>query len=180
LTDANDIENAIMRVSLGDREAFSLLYDATSAKLFGVCLRVLNDRAEAEDTLQEVFVKVWHKADQYKANGYSPMTWLITLTRNTAIDRLRSKKAVNVDIADVHDLSDGAPTPEADAIASSERQRLNNCLNELDADRSDAVRRAYLDGDSYKDLAARYDVPLNTMRTWLRRSLLTLKDCLSR
>ena len=180
LTDTNGIENAIMRVGLGDRAAFSFLYDATSAKLFGVCLRVLGDRAEAEDTLQDVFVKVWHKADRYKANGYSPMTWLITLTRNTAIDRLRARKAGNVDIDDAHDLSDGSPTPEAEAIASSERQRLNACFEELQADRSEAVRRAYLDGDSYKDLAARYDVPLNTMRTWLHRSLLTLKDCLSR
>ncbi|SMO78986.1 RNA polymerase sigma-70 factor, ECF subfamily [Thalassovita litoralis] len=169
-----------MRVSLGDREAFSLLYDATSSKLFGVCLRVLNNRAEAEDALQDVFVKVWNKADRYKAGGYSPMTWLITLARNTAIDRLRARKTGNVDIDDVHDLSDGSPTPEAEAIASSERKRLNDCFEELESDKSEAVRRAYLDGDSYKDLAARYDVPLNTMRTWLRRSLMTLKDCLSR
>lgn len=180
LNDPEDIENAILRVSLGDRAAFSFLYDATSAKLFGVCLRVLNDKAEAEDVLQDVFVKVWHKAGLYKANGLSPMTWLITLARNAAIDRLRARKTGTVDIDDVHDLSDGAPTPEAEAVAASERQRLLNCLEELEADRADAVRRAYLDGDSYKELAARYDVPLNTMRTWLRRSLLALKDCLSR
>lgn len=178
--DTDDIENAIVRVSLGDRAAFNALYDATSAKLFGVCLRVLGDRAEAEDTLQDVFVKVWNKADRYNANGYSPMTWLITLARNTAVDRLRARKAGNVDIDDVHDLADASPTPEAEAIASSERKRLNDCFKQLEPDRSDAVRRAYLDGYSYKDLAARYDVPLNTMRTWLRRSLLTLKDCLSR
>lgn len=179
MSEPSDIEHAIMRVSLGDRAAFSALYDATSAKLFGVCLRVLNDRAEAEDTLQDVFVKVWHKANLYKANGYSPMTWLITLARNTAIDRLRARKVASVGIEDVQDLTDGGPTPEAEAIASSERKRLHGCLEELEADRSDAVRRAYLDGDSYKDLAVRYEVPLNTMRTWLRRSLLTLKDCLS-
>lgn len=175
-----DIENAILRVGLGDRAAFSALYDATSAKLFGVCLRVLGDRAEAEDTLQDVFVKVWHKADRYKANGYSPMTWLIALARNTAIDRLRARKGGAVDIDEVHDLSDGAPTPEAQAVAASEQRRLHGCLEELDPDRQDAVRRAYLNGDSYKDLAAHFDVPLNTMRTWLRRSLMTLRDCLSR
>lgn len=180
MTARHDIEDMILRVSLGDRAAFSALYDATSAKLFGVCLRVLNNRAEAEDTLQEVFVKVWQKAGLYKSGGYSPMTWLITLARNTAIDRLRTRKPGNVDIEAVHDLSDGAPTPEAEAVASSERALLSSCLNELDADKSDAVRRAYLDGDSYKELAARYDVPLNTMRTWLRRSLLKLRECLSR
>jgi len=175
----SDIEDMILRVALGDRAAFSALYDATSAKLFGVCLRVLSNRAEAEDTLQDVFVKIWHKADLYSVNGYSPMTWLITLARNAAIDKLRMRKKGHVDIDEVYDLATGAPTPEAEAIASSETSRLNGCLAELDADRSDAVRRAYLDGDSYKDLAARYDVPLNTMRTWLRRSLLKLRECLT-
>jgi len=108
------------------------------------------------------------------------MTWLITLARNASIDRLRTRKAGTVDIDEVHDLSDSAPTPEANAIAASERALLQGCLGELEADRSDAVRRAYMDGDSYTELAARHDVPLNTMRTWLRRSLLKLKECLSR
>lgn len=179
MRDRDDIEKLILKVSLGDRAAFSALYDATSAKLFGVCLRVLKDRAEAEETLQDVFVRVWQKAGRYSANGYSPMTWLITLARNASIDRLRRRKETQVGIDDVHDLSDNAPTPEAEAIAASERARLQNCLETLDADRSEAVRRAYLDGEAYKDLAARFGVPLNTMRTWLRRSLLKLKDCLS-
>ena len=180
MSDRENIENLILQVSLGDRSAFSMLYDATSAKLFGVCLRVLNNRAEAEDTLQDVFVKIWQKANLYSVNGYSPMTWLITLARNAAIDKLRTRKAGTVDIDEVFDLSDGSPTPEAEAIASSERALLHGCLKELEADKSDAVRRAYLDGESYKELAARYDVPLNTMRTWLRRSLMKLKECLSR
>lgn len=180
MSDRDDIENMILQVSLGDRAAFSMLYDRTSAKLFGVCLRVLNNRAEAEDTLQEVFVKIWHKADLYSVNGYSPMTWLITLARNASIDKLRARKPRSVDIDEVFDLSDSGPTPEAEAIASSERARLMSCLGELDADKADAVRRAYLDGDTYKELAQRFDVPLNTMRTWLRRSLQKLKECLIR
>jgi len=176
MTSRDDIEEMILRVSLGDRAAFTSLYDATSAKLFGVCLRILKNTAEAEDTLQDVFVRVWQKAGLYRANGYSPMTWLITLARNAAIDRLRARKGATVHIEEVHDLSDASPTPEAEAIASSE----SGCLDELAPDHSEAVRRAYLDGDSYKDLAARFSVPLNTMRTRLRRSLLKLRDCLSR
>lgn len=179
MSSRDDIEEMILRVSLGDRTAFSLLYDATSPKLFGVCLRVLNNTAEAEETLQDVFVRIWQKANLYSANGYSPMSWLITLARNAAIDRLRARKGVTVDIDEVHDLSDASPTPEAEAIASSERGRLNGCLDELEPDHSEAVRRVYLDGDSYKDLAARFGVPLNTMRTRLRRSLLKLRECLS-
>lgn len=170
----------ILRVGIGDREAFSTLYDSTSAKLFGVCLRVLNNRAEAEDAVQEAYVRIWQKAGSYAANGYSPMTWLITLTRNLAIDRLRARKAPAQDIAEAQDLRDSGPTPEAAAIAASERAQINACLDELDEDRAEAVRGAYLDGDSYQELADRYKVPLNTMRTWLRRSLLKLKECLSR
>jgi RNA polymerase sigma-70 factor (ECF subfamily) len=170
----------IARITLGDRTAFFNLYDATSAKLFGVCLRILNDRAEAEDALQDAFVRIWQKSGSYARNGYSPMTWLITVTRNLAIDKLRARKDTAADMTVVQDLPDDAPTPEAAAIAASERARITACLQELDKDRSSAIRLAYLEGHSYKDLAARFDVPLNTMRTWLRRSLLKLKECLSR
>ena len=180
MTTREDVEKMIVQVGLGDRAAFSSLYEATSSKLFGVCLRILNDRAEAEDVLQEAFVRIWQKADTYTANGYSPMTWLITLTRNLAIDKLRARKAGSVDIDEVYDLADGGPTPEAAAVASSERRRVDDCLNELQPDRAGAVRDAYLEGHSYNELATKYGVPLNTMRTWLRRSLAKLKDCLTR
>ncbi len=176
----SDIETLIARVALGDRAAFAALYDATSAKLFGICLRVLADRHEAEDALQEVFVRVWDKADRYAANGLSPMTWLITIARNIAIDRLRVRKMPVETLEAVPDVADGGPTPEAAAIAASERARVAGCLDELEPDRAEAVRRAYLDGATYQELADRYAVPLNTMRTWLRRSLLKLRDCLSR
>jgi RNA polymerase sigma-70 factor (ECF subfamily) len=176
----SEIETLIARVALRDKAAFSALYDATSAKLFGICLRVLNDRQEAEDALQEVFVRVWHKADRYAVNGLSPMTWLITLARNIAIDRLRARRAPMEPIEDVPDLADAGPTPEGVAIAASERARIAGCLGELEPARADAVRCAYLDGATYQELADRHGVPLNTMRTWLRRSLLKLRDCLSR
>ncbi|AML50732.1 sigma-70 family RNA polymerase sigma factor [Falsihalocynthiibacter arcticus] len=175
-----DIEDFIVRTGLGDRAAFSSLYSATSAKLFGICLRVLNNRAEAEDALQDVFVRVWQKANSYVVNGYSPMTWLITLARNLSIDRLRARKISTASIEDVVELADSGPTPEAAAVQSSERTQIDNCLGELDVDHAASVRGAYLDGDTYQDLANRAGVPINTMRTWLRRSLAKLKDCLSR
>ncbi|MFX0540624.1 sigma-70 family RNA polymerase sigma factor [Roseovarius sp. S4756] len=165
---------------MGERVAFSDLYTHTSAKLFGICLRVLHDRAEAEEALQEAFVKIWRHADRYRANGLSPMTWLITIARNTAIDRARKRRETQpgLDAADM--VADAAPGPEAQAIASGARAQLDRCLGELDAGHSDAVRRAYLDGETYDELATRFGVPLNTMRTWLRRSLLKLKECLTR
>ncbi|WP_171180110.1 sigma-70 family RNA polymerase sigma factor [Ruegeria sp. HKCCD8929] len=180
MTTRAEIEKMIAQTALRDHAAFSALYDATSGKLFGICLRVLNNRSEAEDVLQEVYLRIWHKADSYAVTGHSPMTWLITVARNLAIDRLRTRKAPSKDIETVFDVEDARPGPEAEAIASSERAQIETCMAELEPDRADAVRRAYLDGETYKDLAARYEVPLNTMRTWLRRSLQKLKECLTR
>lgn len=180
MTSRDAIEHMIQRIALGDRAAFSSLYDATSAKLFGVCLRVLSDRSEAEDVLQETYVRIWNKADTYSVTGHSPMTWLITIARNLAIDRLRTRSVSMRDINEAVDIPDDRPGPEALAVRRSERAAIEYCLEELDTDRANAVKRAYLHGDTYKDLARRYDVPLNTIRTWLRRSLMTLKDCLTR
>ena len=96
MTTRADIENLIARVAQGDRAAFKALYGATSAKLFGIALRVLRDEAAAEDVLQDVYVRVWNRAGAYRSNGYSPMTWLITITRNAAIDRLRKARREGV------------------------------------------------------------------------------------
>jgi RNA polymerase sigma-70 factor (ECF subfamily) len=180
MTTIADVEDMIIRTGLGDRSAFSMLYNATSAKLFGVCLRMLNNRAEAEDALQDVFVKIWQKASGYAANGYSPMTWLITVARNLSIDRLRARKAPAKNIDDAHDLADSGPTPEMVVVQKSERAQIDGCLDELDQAHAKAVRGAYLDGETYQDLADNAGVPINTMRTWLRRSLVKLKDCLSK
>ncbi|MEB8385936.1 sigma-70 family RNA polymerase sigma factor [Rhodobacteraceae bacterium KMM 6894] len=174
-----EIDTLIARIATGDRRAFGALYDCTSSKLFGICLRVLNDRGEAEEVLQEVFVKVWNSAKRYRAGGFSPMTWLITIARNAAIDRLRKRRAGQTDLNTVRALVDPAPGPEAQAVASGERAQLAGCLNTLDPARAEAVRRAYLEGETYDELARRFAVPVNTMRTWLRRSLLKLKECLS-
>ena len=176
----NELEDWLARVAQGDRAAFGALYRHSSAKLFGLTLRILKDRGEAEEALQEIYVKVWHGAGRYRANGYSPMTWLITVARNHAIDRLRRRRGADALLDEATDLADARPGPEAQAVARSERGRIEACLDELDARRAEAVRRAYLDGETYADLAARFAVPLNTMRTWLRRSLLKLRECLER
>lgn len=176
----DSIEALIARVALGDQSAFSRLYDATSGKLLAVCLRVLNERAAAEDAMQEVFVKVWNNADRYQVTGHSPMTWLITIARNTAIDRLRARKT-DRDIADYSErLAAPGLTPEQSVVAASESRHVLRCLEELDSDRRAAITGAYLEGKSYKELSDQFDVPLNTMRTWLRRGLAALRECMSR
>ena len=175
-----DISKLIVRTSMKDRAAFDLLYRQTSAKLFGVCLRVLNDRGEAEEALQEVFVKIWTKADRFAVSELSPISWLVAIARNHAIDRIRVRRQPAVDIDAALEVADPAPGPEAMVVAGGENERLRHCLEELEQERATAVRGAYLKGESYAELAERHGIPLNTMRTWLRRSLLKLRECLER
>ena len=175
----SDIADLIARTALRDRAAFRDLYQRTSAKLFGVSLRILKDRSEAEEALQEVYVKIWQRADRYVAGGYSPISWLVAVARNHALDILRARKPQSDDIDVALEVADSAPDPEQAAVQKGERSRIDTCLNELEGDKAEAVRGAYLDGFSYDELAERHKVPLNTMRTWLRRSLLKLRECLS-
>jgi RNA polymerase sigma-70 factor (ECF subfamily) len=175
---SRDIADLLARCALRDRAAFRTLYVRTSAKLFGVTLRILKDRSEAEEALQEVYVKIWERADRFRLGAYSPISWLVAVARNHSLDRLRGRRPQSDDIDAALDIADAGPSPEQAAIGRSERGRIEDCLARLEPDRADAVRGAYLDGDSYEELATRFGVPLNTMRTWLRRSLLRLRECL--
>lgn len=176
---SQDISDLIARVALRDRAAFRTLYEATSAKLFGVTLRILRDRAEAEEALQEIYVRIWQRADRYVAGEASPISWLVAVARNHSLDVLRARRPASGAIEEAIEIPDVTPGPEDNAANSEDRARIAMCLGELDSDRAEAVRGAYLDGYSYEELANRFSVPLNTMRTWLRRSLIKLRECLS-
>ncbi|KQZ50645.1 RNA polymerase subunit sigma [Rhizobium sp. Root149] len=176
-----DLPDLLARVALQDRAAFHALYLAASPKLFGICLRLLKVRSDAEDALQEIFVKIWYRADRFVGGQTSAMPWLCAIARNHSLDVLRSRKQETENLDDEADsLVDDAPDPEAQTVISGEGRRIDRCMQELDPDRAQAVRAAYVDGMSYQELAERYDVPLNTMRTWLRRSLLKLRECMDR
>ena len=176
----NDISYLLGRIALGDRSAFARLYDRSAPKLFGVCLRILKDRSEAEEALQDVYVKIWQRADRYVAGDSDPMSWLAAIARNQAIDRVRARRPTAVDIDEAYDLADMTANPEERALLSSEGRRIETCMKELEPDRASAVRRAYVEGATYEELADIFGVPLNTMRTWLRRSLLKLRECMNR
>ena len=143
----------------------------------GVLLRILRERTEAEDALQEVYTRVWLRAGRYDPTKGRGMTWLIAIARNLAIDRLRARGAP-MDDDGLDTVADATPRAETRLIAQGEARRIADCFGALDPERADAVRGAYLSGLSYVELAARHAVPLNTMRTWLRRSLFRLKECL--
>lgn len=174
-----DIADLISRCTLRDRAAFRTLYERTSAKLFGVVLRILKDRAEAEEAIQEVYIKIWQRADRYVPGQYSPISWLVAIARNHALDMLRARKPVSADLDVALEIPDAGPDPERMAVASEDGSRIETCLATLEPDKAEAVRGAYLDGYSYEELAQRHAVPLNTMRTWLRRSLIKLRECLA-
>lgn len=167
-------------VSSGDRSAFRQLYERTSAKLFGVCLRILNDRSEAEDALQDTFVKVWQRASSFEVDKARGITWLAAIARNQCIDRLRARRAPEVSADDAVHLEDETPGPEAITIAAGEYRRVQDYLSTLDGKHSQAVKRVYLDGWTYQQAADELDVPLNTVKTWIRRSLLTLRQHIDR
>ena len=171
---------ALSRVASGDRAALRVVYQDTSAKLFGVCLRILKDRSEAEDVLQEVFVTVWRKAASFDPGKASPITWLVAIARNRAIDRLRagavSRRMEPIESADA--VSDPAPGAVERVERAQQHQRLARCLEELEARQASAIRAAFLDGATYEELAARMSVPLGTMKSWIRRGLLKLRACL--
>ena len=168
----------ITRSAAQDRAAFGQLYSASAGKLMGVLLRMLSQRHDAEDALQEVFTRVWLRAGRYDADRGRGMTWLIAIARNHAIDRIRQRQDSVSDDDAMEAISDPAPRAETRIIAQGEARRINDCFDTLEPDRAAALRGAYLTGLSYDDLASKFDVPLNTMRTWLRRSLLKLRECM--
>ncbi|MGZ8416258.1 MAG: sigma-70 family RNA polymerase sigma factor [Methyloceanibacter sp.] len=173
---------ALNRVAGGDRAALRLVYDMTAAKLFGVCLRILNDRGEAEDVLQDVYITIWRKAGAFDAARASPITWLVAIARNRAIDRARASGAsrVKAPIEAAEMIADSAPLASDRLEAEQESGRLGGCLDELEARQSAAIRAAFMDGLTYEALANRTGVPLGTMKSWIRRGLAKLKECLER
>jgi RNA polymerase sigma-70 factor (ECF subfamily) len=172
------IADLLQSVAAQDRAAFRQLYSEAGSKLMGVLIRMLGTRAEAEDALQEVFTRVWLRAGRYDATKGRGMTWLITLSRNHAIDRLRARPDHVSDDLALEAAADPSPRAETRMMAQGEARRIGDCFETLEPDRALALRGAYLDGQSYLDLANRFDVPLNTMRTWLRRSLQKLRECM--
>jgi RNA polymerase sigma factor (sigma-70 family) len=176
----SDLLTPIMhRIAAGEREALRQLYDATSAKLFGVCLRILSDREESEDVLQDVYVTIWRRADRFDGGRASVMTWVSTIARNRAIDRLRARGPMAyAEQVDDLEIADGAASAETLLSAADDRHRLQGCLSQLDDRTEKVIRTAFFEGVTYEALAHRMDAPLGTVKSWIRRGLAKLKGCL--
>src|SRR5688500_279588 len=176
----SDILTPLMtRIAAGEREALRQLYDATSAKLFGVCLRILSDREESEDVLQDVYVTIWRRADRFDGARASVMTWVSTIARNRSIDRLRARGPMAyAEPVDELEIADGADSAETLLAAADDRNALQGCLSELDDRTQSVIRTAFFEGVTYEALAKRMDAPLGTVKSWIRRGLAKLKGCL--
>jgi RNA polymerase sigma-70 factor (ECF subfamily) len=176
------LSDALARVGGGSESALQEVYANTSAKLFGLILRILGDRGEAEDALQEVYVSVWRRAGSFDPAKASPVTWLAAIARNRAIDRLRAsgRPRPAEPIESARDIADTGDDALAQLEAGEDRARLHGCVEELDARQQSAIRSAFFGGLSYPELAERAEVPLGTMKSWVRRGLLRLRDCLER
>jgi RNA polymerase sigma-70 factor (ECF subfamily) len=162
----------------GDRQAFRTLYEAAAPKLFGVILRILTDRAAAEDVLQETFVRIWQKAERYQPDAGPPMPWLTAIARNRAIDRIRAGRMERSRTADDDDVLNRIAAPSAgDPVM---REALRRCLGGLDEESRKTVLLAYCSGYSREELAERFGRPVGTVKTILHRSLKLLKACLER
>jgi len=177
--DRQALVRALAGVAEGSEVALRDVYSRTAAKLYGICLRILSDRQEAEDALQDIFVTIWKRAGTFDAERASPVTWLATIARNRSIDRLRARGVrpfVTLDAA--ADVADTRPDVVANIEAAQDRDRLMECLDTLEARQAGAIRAAFFQGLTYSELADAGAVPLGTMKSWVRRGLLRLKACL--
>lgn len=187
------LAQALARVALGDRAAFATLYQATSGNLFGVILRINSDRAQAEDLLQDIFVNIWRAAQGFDAARSQPMTWLTSIARNRAIDSLRRRKT-EVSTVSTHRAADGegddidllTSVPSADAgplellQQAAQSRELDVCIGELSPEQQQCLALAYYQGLSHAEVARHLAQPLGTVKSWVRRALQALKDCLGR
>ncbi|WP_280153742.1 sigma-70 family RNA polymerase sigma factor [Piscinibacter sp. XHJ-5] len=188
---SRDLSQLLARAGMGDRAAFAALYDKSSAHLFAVVLRICRDRAQAEDILQEVYVNVWRAASGFDAAQSQPLTWLTSIARNRAIDSLRRAQtqpqfqstitSSGDEDSDVYDeTADDTPGPLDLLGRASDARALSDCMRDLTAPQRQSVALAFYDGLSHAEVAEKMGQPLGTVKSWVRRALLSLKSCLER
>lgn len=169
----------IAAVAKGDQEAFKRLYDATRAKLFGVVLRILRRQDLTEEVVQEAYVKIWNSAGQFNPGLASPITWMVSIARNRAIDVIRKRSEVSIEEEPAAmEVASENLDPLARREMTDELKRILECVGRLEPERQKLVLLAYYNGWSREQLAAKFDTPVNTVKTWLRRSMIEIRECL--
>ena len=174
------------QVATQDEAALRELYDLTSAKLYGLALRVVRNRDHAEDVLQEAYLNVWRIAGNYQSQLSPPMAWLGVIVRTRALDFLRRRASERADVtAELTDVmtdtvAGDSPNPADTALASEQAWALHECLSKLENKQREVVSLAYLRDLSHSELAAQLKLPLGTVKTWIRRGIEQLRGCMAR
>jgi RNA polymerase sigma-70 factor (ECF subfamily) len=177
--DNNDVE-LLKAIALKDEASLAQLYDRYRLILFGLLMRILNSREEAEDVLQEVFLQVWRRAADFDENRGRPFTWLVTLTRSRGIDRLRTLAARDrVAIAGAKDVSEQVSDASTDAFRSEQRSLVNKALAQLPEEQKRLLLLAYFDGLTQSEIATRLGTPLGTVKTRMRTGMMKLRELLA-
>ena len=186
LDNTDQLRRLVAAVALGDRAAFRRLYDATSAKLFGFALRILRKDELAEEAVQDAFVSVWHAAAGYQSHLAAPLTWMATIVRNKALDILRRQDDnVELDAEQFdHDmllaLQDPAAGPHDRLQMTDDARALAQCMGTLEGKQRQAIGMAYFHDLSHSEVASQLSLPIGTVKTWIRRGLDKLKNCLAK
>jgi len=188
---SRELGELLARSGLGDRQAFATLYERTSGHLFAVVLRIQRDRALAEDLLQDIYVSIWKAAAGFDAAQSQPLTWLTSIARNRAIDSLRRAQTQPQTVSTTREEDDDSPDAvEASADEgpgplelldrASEARQLTVCMEGLTPQQRQSVALAFFDGLSHAEVAEHLRQPLGTVKSWVRRALMSLKTCLER
>ncbi|CAM2157636.1 RNA polymerase sigma-70 factor, ECF subfamily [Paraburkholderia tropica] len=173
--DENCLETLLTRTAGGDSDAFVELYRRTSGRVFVFLVRMVFERSEAEDLLQDTYTAAWRRAESFDCSRGSAMTWLLTLARNRAIDRLRRSREFPLSDALLSTISDCAPAPDMSAEAHEMHTKLEEGLRRLSAQQHRAIKFAFYGGLSYSELANVLGVPPGTAKSWIRRGLAQLR-----
>jgi len=174
-----DLVELIAAVAKGDDAAFDRLYAATRAKLYGVVLRILRRTDLADEVMQDTYLRIWRSAGEFDPSRATPITWMVAIARNRALDVVRKKGETSIeDEAPATEAVSEEPTPLARHEMTDQLRRLLACLGDLEEERRRLVLLAYYSGWSREQLSAKFDAPANTIKTWLRRSLMQIRECL--
>ena len=173
----------LARTALKDQQAFAELYRLTSPHLYAVALRILREAAAAEEVLQESFVNVWHHAGSYVAAKSQPLTWLTSIVRNRCLDQLRRREVETVTMDDEEEgvvIAAEDPTPLEMLLSGADAHAVRDCVEALEPGQKQAIALAFFQGLSHSELSGHLRQPLGTVKSWVRRGLERLRDCLDR